>query len=177
MMLLLIDTAAGATYISEIMYDFPGSDNNQEYVEIYSDMISIDNMTIGDEDSNDTLEILQLGDSNYHLVVEEGYDYSSTDASVYSAGATIGNTLSNTKDTVFLYGDGLIDQVSYDGTLADGNGFSLTLDSGSWIEANPTPGYQEGSDEPVAAVPEFSTLGAAMMLILAGFVIYRKRGG
>ena len=51
-------------------------------------------------------------DSNFALIVEEGFDYSDVNCSVYSAGATIGNNLNNDNDSILI-------QDGYNNTLAN----------------------------------------------------------
>jgi hypothetical protein len=111
---LSIGFVSATMRINEIMYNPEGDDNNKEFIEIYSDeKINLSGFIIGDLRSNDTLTLLQYYDSDYYLIVEEGFNLSGIEASVYSAGATIGNNL-NKDDSLFLYYNGtLIDHVSY----------------------------------------------------------------
>ena len=100
--------------INEVMYNPEGSDNNKEFVEIYSDEeVNLSEYVIGDSSSNDSLSLLQYYDSDYYLIVEEGFNFSGIEVSVYSAGVTIGNNL-NTDDFLFLYYNGsLVYNMSY----------------------------------------------------------------
>ena len=124
------------------MYNPEGNDNNKEFIEIYSEEnINLSNFIITDSDSNDSLTLLQYYDSVYYLITEEGFNFSDIEASVYSAGAAIGNNL-NTKDSIFLYYDStLIDNVSYEDICKDG--YSLEYSNGTFycsIYAGGTPG-------------------------------------
>jgi hypothetical protein len=121
--------------INEIMYNPPGDDNNQEFIELYgTDNLSA--YTVGDLGSNDTLALLKFIPGNFSLVVEEGFNHTEINCSVYSAGATIGNNLNNDADTIFLYHEGvLVDSASYDGSLANNNGYSLEMVNFSWRES------------------------------------------
>lgn len=134
-----------AVSISEIMYNPVGSDNNLEYVEVISEEeINLSEYTIEDAASSDGLVLLQYWDSVYYLIVEEGFNYSGVNASVYSAGATIGNNLHNEGDVVLVrYKDGsVVDVVSYtDDVGGDGNGMSLCMNV-TLFECLPTPGYE-----------------------------------
>ena len=136
-LLLIIRLSAAEPTINEIMYNPPGNDNNKEFVEIFSDeQINLSQYIIGDEDSNDSLTLLTSSNSTYHLIVEEGFNYSGINSSVYSTGTTIGNNLGNSGDTIFLYhNDSIIDSAGYDGSIANGNGFSIELINESWIES------------------------------------------
>jgi len=118
--------------INEIMYNPEGSDNNKEFIEIYSEeTINLSNFIIADLASNDTLTLLQYYDSDYYLITEEGFNFTDMGASVYSAGATIGNNL-NKEDSIFLYNENntLIDNISY--TDICESGYSLEYSNGSF---------------------------------------------
>jgi biopolymer transport protein ExbD len=132
------------------MYNPIGSDNNLEFIEVYmEDPINLENYIITDNTNNDTLSTLKQTDSNYALIVEEGFDHSNINASVYNAGATIGNNLNNDGDSISLYNtEGyLIDFTSYDSTLANDNGKSLEKVDNNWQESEQeggTPGLENG---------------------------------
>ncbi len=116
--------------ITEIMYNPSGSDNNKEYVEvIFSEGTLIDGWTIEDSTSQDIILLVNgSGNSKINLIVEEGYPpYFDVDlefVSIYSAGKTIGNGLSNAEDVVSLYNLNmdLVDSKSYDGSIGNGDG-------------------------------------------------------
>jgi len=130
---------SSAISINEIMYNPEGSDNNQEFIEIFFDntQINLTNWIISDSESSDTLEMLQYLPGNYALITEEGFDFSSINATIYSAGASIGNNLGNSIDEIHLYDNdsNLIDSASYDGLIANGNGFSIEFTDGEWRES------------------------------------------
>ncbi|MBN2052326.1 hypothetical protein JW756_02380 [Candidatus Woesearchaeota archaeon] len=135
MLMLLILPFSYSISINEIMYNPVGDDNNKEFIEI----IGTDNLsgyTIGDLASNDSLVLLKFVLGEFSLIVEEGFNYSGINCSVYSAGATIGNNLGNTGDTVFLYyKQMLVDSVKYNGSFANNNGYSLEFFNDSWLES------------------------------------------
>ncbi|RLE38659.1 hypothetical protein DRJ17_03300 [Candidatus Woesearchaeota archaeon] len=118
------------------MYNPIGRDNNKEFIEI-KNTINLTGFIISDSSSNDTLVPLQFVDSIYALIVEEGFDYSDLNCSIYSAGSTIGNGLSNSGDILRLYGNNntLISIARYNSTLANGNGHSLEFINNSWQES------------------------------------------
>ncbi|MBL7148398.1 MAG: lamin tail domain-containing protein, partial [Nanoarchaeota archaeon] len=143
--------------INEIMYNPQGDDNNKEFIEIYSEnFVNLTDYTIQDSSSSDILVPLQFYDNSYSLIVEEDFNYTGINASVYSVGATIGNNLNNDEDVLTLkdFDNNVIDSVSYnDSWGADGNGMSLELInpnfdnnlSTNWSESsyiNGTPGEQ-----------------------------------
>lgn len=124
--------------INEVMYNPPGPDNNQEFVEIFHNpRINLSGYLIKDSESNDTLQLLKYVEGNYSLIVEEGFDYSGLNCSIYSAGATIGNDLNNLNDTLSLIDSNLtlLDLMQYDGTIANGNNKTLERLNLSWEQS------------------------------------------
>ena len=131
--------------INEVMYNPEGDDDNKEYVELFLNNFSnLDGYIIQDENSQDELELIQLLNSSYALIVEEYFNYTGINASIYSAGAAIGNNLNNNRDNITIknsYGT-VFDHISYNNLIgADNNGMSLCRLNNSWYECNPTPGY------------------------------------
>ncbi len=128
--------------ITEIMYNPIGSDNNREFIEIYlGKNISLENYTIADSSSSDSLHILSHGkghESSYALIVEDGFDYSNMECAVYGAGPTIGNSLNNNKDEIRLYNkEGkLVAFASYNNSLANGNGKTIEIFNSKAYESN-----------------------------------------
>ena len=129
-------------YINEIMSNPAGNDNNKEFIEIKGTKnINLSSFVIGDIVSNDTLSLLRYCDEcNYSLIVEENFDYTNLNCSIYSVGSTIGNGLSNTADSVYLYfNDSIISNVSYQ-DIDEGYSYSFVNDS--WqksLQINGTP--------------------------------------
>ena len=144
LLLILFPTSVVALDITEIMYNPAGSDNNFEYVEVYSEEpINLTSWFIADETSEDILIPLLEIYSSYALIVEEGFNYSGINSSIYSAGAAIGNNLGNTQDTIFIKDQqkNIQSNVSYSSTLGgSGNGNSICIINNSWQECQPTPG-------------------------------------
>ena len=100
----LVTQVSALTVINEIMYDPKGSDNNKEFIEIYSDEFNdFGNYTIEDLSGNrDNLILAKQENSRYFLIVEDGFNYENINATVYKAGATIGNGLNNDKDVIIF---------------------------------------------------------------------------
>ena len=139
----LIHSTYATTFINEIMYNPSGSDNNKEYIEIYSDEFQIiTNLSIRDTTSEAALELLKEGNNNYHLIVEEGFNYSNINSAVYSVGATIGNQLGNTGDLIIILNNNTIIDAThyYPEWGANGNNKSLCLLQSRWIECIQSPG-------------------------------------
>ena len=131
--------------INEVMYNPDGDDNNKEYIELFlENIINLDSWIIEDISSSDTLELLQFVNSSYALIVEEGFNYDGINASVYSAGATIGNNLNNDgiENITIMDSEGNVaGLISYSDQLgADGNGMSLCIINNTLQECFPTPG-------------------------------------
>ncbi len=136
----------GEVKISEVMYNPAGSDNNQELVELVMDIpLNLTNWRIADSTSEDVLIPLLLRDSVYAIIVEEGYNYSGINSSVYSVGATIGNNLGNEADLIQIINPegAVMASLSYNSSWGgDGNGKSICLFNNSWQECLPTPGQE-----------------------------------
>ncbi|MBU0536561.1 MAG: lamin tail domain-containing protein [Nanoarchaeota archaeon] len=153
-LLMIVMNLAGAMHsvsgirINEIMYNPAGDDNNKEFIELFMD--SPEDLTgwiISDLASDDTLSLLQYSDSHYALIVEEGFDITGINATVYSAGATIGNNLDNSADEIFFYmpNTTLVASAHYDGSIANNNGRSIEFVDGEWLESieiGGTPGRE-----------------------------------
>ncbi len=162
--------------ITEIMYNPPGNDNNKEYVElVFNVNISLQGWTVEDSSHQDVLALINgSGNTKINLIVEEGYTgeyFASLDltkASVYSAGAAIGNGLGNEGDSVYLYdGEGnLTENVAYNNSYANGDGNALCISgTGEKYSCKPSPGKENENtippdenktDYPIANVSGYS---------------------
>lgn len=136
------------------MYDPEGNDNNQEYIELYTDL-DLSNYIVRDLASEDILEKIKNSSSNYSLIVEEGFNYTEIDANIYSIGATIGNNLNNDEDLItILNNETILDSLHYFSQWgASNNQKSLCKINHMWLECNPTPGY-DNNNEITIDVPE-----------------------
>ncbi len=156
LVMLLAISDACAISINEGMYNPAGEDNNKEFIELLLDTpMNLSGFIIMDRASNDTLVPLRIQqDSVYALIVEEGFNTTSINASIYSAGSSIGNNLDNSGDAVILYAPNgtLLTNVSYDGTLANGNGRSIEFFEGMARESLETGGTP-GRENSILAVP------------------------
>ncbi len=131
--------------ITEIMYDPQGNDNNREYIEVFLNGSNLTDAIIEDLRSSDTLMLLQEGTTDYALIVEENYIWNSSNATVYTVGATIGNGLNNDKDLVLLRLNETILDASFYISSRDGgqnNGKALCLSNDVLMECLPTPGEE-----------------------------------
>ena len=143
-LLLIIPLVSAEIVINEVMYNPEGNDNNKEFIEIFSnEQINLTDYIIEDSKSSDVLELLNYYNSSYALIVEEDFNYSGINASIYSAGATIGNNLNNDEDIIILRDNNsdILDVLHYyDEWGADGNNKSLCLIKNIWQECDSTPG-------------------------------------
>ncbi len=153
-LLCCITSASASIYISEIMYDPQGSDNNLEYVEVYADEeLNLTGYTIEDTASQDQLTLMVYrNESFYALIVEDGYNNTGINVSLYSAGSTIGNGLNNDGDILLLKDDkgNLLDTLAYETSMgANGNGYALCRNIGDnkITECIPTPGAENEINE------------------------------
>ncbi len=141
---LIFVKLANAILINEINYNPEGEDNNREYIEILTNS-SLENFTIEDLSGSDRLISKKVVNSSFALIVEEGFNYSEVNASVYSAGATIGNGLNNENDALILrdYSGEILDVIVYNKELGgNGNNMSLCRNGISFLECRTTPGYK-----------------------------------
>lgn len=139
--LVLVSYNSIAFEINEIMYNPIGNDNNLEFVEIiHPTSKNLSGWTIYDNASQDSLSIVQWNNnSNYSLIVEEGYNYSNLNCTIYSVGTSIGNNLNNEKDNVclsfYIENNSNTICVYYTNKLANDNGYSLELMNQEWLES------------------------------------------
>jgi hypothetical protein len=142
LIILLIPTTFAIT-ITEINYNPVGADNNLEYLEVYaSNLPSLSGFFLGDEESIDELTLLKYVDSSpFALIVEDGFDYQDLNCSIYSAGASIGNNLGNTKDNLILYSANMyeLSNAFYDVNSPNKDGFVLEPLNETWILTNKSP--------------------------------------
>ncbi|MBL7148056.1 MAG: lamin tail domain-containing protein [Nanoarchaeota archaeon] len=142
--LILLNFVSAEILINEIMYNPEGDDNNKEFIEIFSDsFVNLTDYIIQDSSSSDILEPMQISDNSYSLIVEENFNYTGINASVYSVGATIGNNLNNEEDIIIFKDNNsnILDAVHYYSDWgANGNGMSLCKINNLFQECIPTPG-------------------------------------
>jgi len=140
-LLIIIGQSNAFLEISEIMYNPEGNDNNKEYIELYTNE-NIQDYKIKDFTSEDFLILIKQTNSNYTLIVEEGFNYTNINSTIYTTGATIGNNLNNDEDLIQIFNNNtLLDAVHYYSEQgAENNGKSLCNLNNLWQECTPTPG-------------------------------------
>ncbi|MFH1916321.1 MAG: hypothetical protein ABIJ21_03585 [Nanoarchaeota archaeon] len=122
---MYISFCSADVYISEVMYNPPGPDNMKEWVEI-TGTDNLSRQVIGDGFINDTLVLINFVEGNYSLVVEDGFDATSVNCSVYAAGPIIVQGLRNDGGMLELWQDDLLlDEMEYVPDFANGNGHSI----------------------------------------------------
>ncbi|MAG47872.1 hypothetical protein CL617_04660 [archaeon] len=126
---ILISLNVNGLVINEIHFNPDGSDNNKEFVEIYYDSwINLSGYFIEDLSGSDELEVEKVNEtSNYALIVEDGFDFSRSNSTIYKIGAAIGNNLGNGIDLVMLKDNEgkILDLVYYSDDWGGNDGFSL----------------------------------------------------
>ena len=151
--ILILTTNVSAFEINEIMFDPEGDDNNNEYIEIL--LGSYANLTgykIQDSDSEDVLQELKFIDNAFALIVEEDFNYSDIDASIYTTGKTIGNNLNNDGDIIVIKdtNETALDVVHYYEEWGSfNNGKSLCKINNLWKECQATPGKDNFDEEEI----------------------------
>ncbi len=154
--LLLLSAAVEARAITEIFYNPAGEDNNFEYVEVKLNNLS--GYSITDLASSDNLTLIRYYGENFSLIVEEGFNHSGINASIYSAGAAIGNNLNNDYDVLFLKDrNGTIVDVAYYHSDMGGNGNnkSLCATDFSFTECDRSPGSERYTRNFTIKINEF----------------------
>ena len=155
------------------MYNPEGSDNNKEFIEIYSDdYTNLTDFIIEDISNEDVLSLVYYYNSNYFLIVESDFDYSNINASIYTVGSTIGNDLNNDNDVVIFRNDDgeIIDVVVYDSEWGGDGNKSLerisfnesSNDESNWAESR----YAEGTPgrENSIIIKDFSSIAITEFL-------------
>ncbi len=151
--------------INEIMYDFPGSDEGHEWIEIFNDGTStadLSGVKLSESGTNHSLT-LERGGS---VLAEGGYAVFARDAAVFLGDSPdfSGNLLSSSfslsnegEEIAVRSGDTVIDSVLYSSsTGAAGDGNSLQLISGNWTWSKPTPGAANVLDQSLVSEEDTS---------------------
>jgi hypothetical protein len=110
---------------------------------VFTNGSSLENVTLEDFDSTDVLVPLLITNDSYALLVEEGFNFSSLNASIYTTGKTIGNGLNNDYDLILLRDatNTIVDAVIYDNSYgAHGTNESLCRMTVGFSACTPTPG-------------------------------------
>jgi hypothetical protein len=116
---IIIAKSSYSVEITEVHYNPLGNDNNKEFVELYFEKnffndsnitninlsdFNLSDYIFSDSSSSDKLELVKyVNNSNFALIVESGFNFSSLNCSIYSVGSTIGNGLNNDYDNVYLF--------------------------------------------------------------------------
>ncbi|MDO8628376.1 MAG: lamin tail domain-containing protein [Nanoarchaeota archaeon] len=130
--LLFLPLIFGMSF-SEIMYDPEGSDNGKEWIKINDpNATNLENYTIFDATSNDTLKTIIFRNSTINIIIEDNFSYDNLTTNIYTAGSTIGNGLNNDKDNLTLkdpQGNTLI-TTYYNSSMGGKNGKTLCNNNG-----------------------------------------------
>jgi len=142
--------------INEIMARPISDESLNEWIEIYntgSSGVDIANWKIGDNNDNDTLEGGKYGKAGtvipangYAIITDDNtrvydnFNVSSNAIRIYVDDASIGNGLSNSGETLYLYDNNgnLVQQITFSETSAGNSWVNI---NGNWQEGSATPGY------------------------------------
>ncbi len=152
---LFSSSVSALIVVNEIMFN-PVGDEDNEFVEIYyNSWVNLSGYTVEDLSSSDILKEVKVeNNSNYALIVENSFNFSGINSSVYTIGSSIGSGLNNDGDLIILRDNKskIIDLVYYsDSWGGDDNGFSIeridtngdSNDKDNWKDSlsnNGTPG-------------------------------------
>lgn len=149
-----------AIRINEVMYNPNGTDSGREWIEIHNDgneNINLTGWKFYEEGSNHGLSLKQgdlILEINEYAIITSNEISFLLDYPNY-AGTILDSSwasFSNTEETLALKNSSLdiVFEITYDDTWgANGNGKSLQYCSGSWIEAEPTPGSINSCEQEV----------------------------
>ncbi|MFA5165736.1 MAG: lamin tail domain-containing protein [Candidatus Paceibacterota bacterium] len=136
--------------INEVMYNFSGSDTGKEWIEIYNNSNFACNLTeykIAVNENNHKIVLAssssEIAPNGYAILSPDPLTFKAAFASGSDSGIILKSALSlpNNGTTIYLKKDEIvIDSFSYASSSgANGNGNSLQLFDGSWLESVPTP--------------------------------------
>lgn len=153
---LLLATLAYANLIfNEVMSNPLYDESLNEWVELHnngSSPINVSGFIIGDDNDNDTIEGALYNKAGtiipafgYAVITDdatrvyENFNVSKAAIHLYIDDSSIGNGLSNSGETLYLYNNTtIIDKITYSSTDDDKSWASI---NGIFLEANATPGY------------------------------------
>ncbi len=136
--------------INEVMYNFPGSDTGKEWIEIYNNSNFACNLAeykIALNENNHKIVLAnsspEIAPNGYAILSPDPLTFKAAFASGSDSGIILKSALSlpNNGEIIYLKKDEIvIDSFSYASSSgANGNGNSLQLIGGSWLESVPTP--------------------------------------
>jgi hypothetical protein len=154
---LLIFSVSAKVIISEVMYDLNGSDDNREWIEIYSgEEVNLSGWKFYEAKTNHRLNLTKGSESfsgyavianNAGKFLEDNPDF---DGNLFDSTFS----LANTNETIALKDASLniIDEITYfSSSGGNGNGRSLQLVDDEWCEGIPTP--EESNECYVEEIP------------------------
>lgn len=151
--LLFSHVVYGSVYITEVMYDLPGTDTDREWVEVYNDsteVVDLSGWKFFDGSNHNLVPPPENSGQGSIIVPGEGIAILASDAATFltenqSFTGTVIDTvmsLGNTGDTLKLIkDDGSISfETTYTNSGGQGDGNSLSLKDLVWNAGIPTPG-------------------------------------
>ena len=165
--LVFIPHFSDALTITEIMYNPEGSDSGHEWIEVYNEKNSVIDITddirllkIRDESGVEDRHIIQPGENNNVcggeiIILAQNIDtfrsdYSEYSGKVFKSSFNLRNSKSNTIKIIDTAGDIVMDSLSYNPDVddGDGDGYSLHKDDDNVYSNSPNPGYLPNGNKP-----------------------------
>lgn len=159
LILLILPAVSAQVIINEIMYDFPGSDDNHEWIEIYnagSETIDLTNWKFYEAETNHKINLTagnwNLSSDGYAVIAEDATafpaDYPDFSGNLFDSSFSLGNA----GETIAIKDANgtIIDEVTYNSSLgANGDGKSLErVNSTSWAPSTDLGGSPGKKNNP-----------------------------
>ena len=162
--------------INEIYYDAPGSDDGQEWIELYNAGTSSVTLSGWKIEESGTAHALTahgattIDPGGYAIVARDYEQFLPHNPGVTAPVWTSAFSLNNDGETIALKNDTLlINSATYaSSTGANGNGKSLQKFDTAWKEATPTPGAQNKEDAPTQTSTPTATHALISEMQVAG---------
>lgn len=138
-------------WINEVMYDFPGSDENHEWMEIYhtgGDAVDLTSLSFLEGKTNHRIEFFQgsklLSSGQFAIFAENPESFLRDNPGFLGNLFKVSMSLSNSGETLQVKNQKMtFDAFSYLDTLgAGGDGRTLQRFSDGWFASQPTPGRE-----------------------------------
>lgn len=157
-LLLIMPLTSAQLFMSEIMYDYPGTDTKFEWIEIYnndSQSINITNYKLREGSTNHALTLIQgtpiLPPNSYAIIADDSTTfiliYPLFNSTLFDTTFTSGLSNSGEELTLINFNNLNITSIFYNTSLgANGNNNTLCLFNNSWQECIATPGMDNFPD-------------------------------
>jgi len=148
---LIIIPNASAMIINEIFYDYPGADDDHEWIEIFNDeniSVDITGWKFFEDGTNHNLNLISgsfvISSGGYAIISDDDVQFLKDYPGFNSTLIDSSFSLSNTGETLVLKNSSLeeVFNITYFSSWGgDGNNKSICFFNNSWGECSLTPGY------------------------------------